>query len=140
MMTRPILCLLAFAGWTILLVFCVGFTRVAQVLTGKKKSNEFPGGTQHGSDWYWRLNRAHLNAVENLPIFGAIVLTATILHIDRPQLATLAMVVVGARVVQSIAHVASGSVMVVNLRFTAFVTQMVCYVAMIVTILRVARG
>jgi uncharacterized MAPEG superfamily protein len=138
-MTRPLLCLLAFAGWAILLAFCIGSARAFQVITGKKKSNEFPGGTPHGGDRYWRLNRAHMNAVENLPIFGAIVLTGAILHIDGPLFARLATVVLGARVVQSLAHVASGGAMVVNLRFAAFVTQLACYVAMVVTILRVAR-
>lgn len=72
-MTRPLLCLLAFAGWALFLVLCIAAARVSQVLTGKKKPNEFPSGVPHGGDRYWRLNRAHLNTVENLPIFGAIV-------------------------------------------------------------------
>jgi hypothetical protein len=43
----------------------------------------------------------------------------------------IAEIALSARVVQSIIHVTSGSVLAVNLRFTAFLTQVVCYVWMI---------
>jgi hypothetical protein len=115
------------------LVLCVGAARVVQVLGGNKRANEFPSGVPHGGDRYWRLNRAHMNTVENLPIIGALTLTAALLHVD---IATAATVALAARVVQSLVHVASGSVVAVNVRFTAFATQLACYVFMIVRLLR----
>ena len=124
-------CLVGFAAWAVILVVGIALYRVAQVLTGQKRANEFPSGMQHGGDRYWRLNRAHMNTVENLPIFGALVLTATLLHVDVLRWAEIALC---ARVLQSVIHVSSGSVMAVNLRFTAFVTQVVCYVGMIWTL------
>ena len=124
-------CLVGFAAWAVLLVVAIALYRVAQVLTGQKRANEFPSGMQHGGDRYWRLNRAHMNAVENLPIFAALVLTASILHVDVLKWAEVALV---ARIVQSVVHVSSGSVMAVNLRFTAFVTQVACYAGMIWTL------
>jgi len=136
MMTRPLLCLAGFAAWAILLVTAIGALRVAQVFTGKKQSNQFPGGTQHGGDAYWRLNRAHLNAVENLPIFGALVLVGALLRVDAPLFQTLPLVILGARVVQSLVHISSGSVTAVNLRFSAFLTQVGCFAVLAVLIAR----
>jgi hypothetical protein len=121
-------CLVGFAAWAVILVASIASLRTLEVLMGKKRSNEFPSGTQHGGDRYWRLNRAHVNTVENLPIFGALVLTATLLHVDVLRWAEIALC---ARILQSVIHVSSNSVIAVNLRFTAFVTQMVCYVGMI---------
>jgi hypothetical protein len=129
--------LIGYVAWALLLASSIGTWRVTQVLLGEKKSNEFPSGTPHGGERYWRLNRAHLNTVENLPIVAAIVLTGTVLHVDTPMWRMLPAVALAARVVQSTVHISSGSVAAVNLRFTAFLTQLVCFAWMIVEILRV---
>jgi uncharacterized membrane protein YecN with MAPEG domain len=55
-----------------------------------------------GEDWYKRATRAHANCIENLPVFGAIVLA---LHVGgvRGQLVNgLCIGVVVARVLQSL--------------------------------------
>ena len=45
------------------------------VLRGERPANGFPADQDHGGPgWYRRCNRAHLNCVENLPVFGAVVL------------------------------------------------------------------
>ena len=136
-MSRPLLCLVGFAGWGILLVLAIGATRVTQVLTGKKRPNEFPAGVPHGSDAYWRLSRAHLNTLENLPIFATLVLVGTLARLATPTFETLPVVVLFARVAQSLIHVSSGRSLAVNLRFTAFVTQLVCFIWMMVEIAKV---
>ncbi len=128
-MTRSLYCLVGFAAWAVLLVLAIGGARTFLVLTGKKRSNEFPGGVQHGGDLYWRLNRAHVNTVENLAVFAALVLTAKLAGVD---VTTPAEVALAARVVQSLVHISSGSATAVNVRFTAFLTQLGCYIAMIV--------
>src|SRR3954454_6518538 len=107
-MPSPLVCLVAFASWAVILVLAIGSTRSIQVLLGKKKANEFPSGTPHGGELYWRLNRAHLNVVENLPIFAALVLTGTWLKVDSWAFSTLPMVVVAARLVQTTTHLSSG--------------------------------
>jgi uncharacterized MAPEG superfamily protein len=137
-MPSPLACLVGFALWAILLVLAIGLTRVSQVLAGKKRANEFPSGTQHGGDRYWRLNRAHVNTVENLPIFAAIILAGTWLHVDSRMFLTLPVVVLGARFVQSLTHIASGSSRAVSLRFAAFVLQVTCNGVLAVEVLRVA--
>ena len=97
---KPIVALLAFAAWALILGFSVVMSRFVLVLTGRKRPTEFPSGTQHGGDAYWRLNRAHANAVENLPIFAAIVLGGAALGVSSPRLATLSVVVVTAALVR----------------------------------------
>ncbi|MCO4746992.1 MAG: MAPEG family protein [Proteobacteria bacterium] len=129
-MTTPLLCLLGFALWTVLLVSTVATWRTVQVLRGEIPSNGFKSGQEHGSERYWRLNRAHANTAENLPIFGAIVLAGAVADVQEPSLATLALVVLVARFFQTGVHVSSGSAMAVNVRFTFFVTQLICMVLM----------
>lgn len=135
-MTTPLLCLLGFVAWTLLLLFCVGGVRVAQILRGEKRAGDFPAGVPHGSDRYWRLNRAHLNCVENLPLFAAVVLVAAAVGAGGPALDGLARVYLGARVGQSVVHVSSGSDRAVQVRFTFFLVQLACLVAMGVIVAR----
>jgi hypothetical protein len=137
-MTIPLYCLVGYAAWTLLLVVLVVSARGVSVFTGKKKMNEFPSGLQHGGDTYWRLYRAHANTVENLPIVTILILVGTTLHVATPIFTRLPEVALGARVVQSLVHIASGSVPAVTVRFTAFATQLVCFGWMILEILRAA--
>lgn len=132
-MTGSLYCLVGFAAWALLLVLSIGLIRSGQVLLGMKRSNEFPSGTPHGGDAYWRLNRAHVNAVENLPIFAALVISAQLLHVEVLLLAKIVLV---ARVAQSLIHISSGRSLAVSARFTAFVVQCGCHLTMVVKILR----
>jgi uncharacterized MAPEG superfamily protein len=125
-MTTPLWCLIGFVVWTLVLLLSVAAVRVGAVLSGAKKANEFPSGVPHGGDAYWRLNRAHMNCLENLPIFATVVLVATLAGLREPILDTLARTYLGARVGQSITHISSGSAMGVNVRFTFFVVQVAC--------------
>ena len=134
--SRPIIALLAFTAWTLLLVGSILITRTVLVALGKKKANEFPASVQHGTDRYWRLNRAHLNALENLPIFAAIVLGGAALGVSSPTLAKLSEFVVFARIAQSSLHILSGSASIVLLRGTAFGLQIVAMFWMLVETLK----
>jgi len=118
-------------GWTVLLMVAVLATRAAEIAGGRARPSEFPSGTPHGGDRYWRLNRAHMNCLENLPLFAAVVLTGAVIGADSPRLDQLALVFLGARVAQSAVHVASGSDAAVNVRFAFFAVQIVCLIWMI---------
>ncbi len=135
-MTTPLWCLLGFVAWTLVLLLGVGFSRVGIVLSGRKKANEFPSGVPHGGDAYWRLNRAHMNCVENLPLFASVVLIATVAGVKVALLDTLARVYLIARIGQSVTHVSSGSVVAVNVRFTFFLIQMGCLIGFLLTLAR----
>ncbi len=131
----PLIALIWFTLWAIALTLFVGLWRVRQVVSGKTAANAFTSGEKHGSDAYWRANRAHMNALENLPIFGVLVLAGIDIGLSAPIFSTLCVVIVFARIVQSLFHLASGSVMFVNLRFTAFLVQIICFIWIAVLIL-----
>jgi uncharacterized MAPEG superfamily protein len=137
-MTTPLWCLAGFIVWTLVLLLGVAGARVSKVLSGQATAADFPAGVPHGSDRYWRLNRAHLNCLENLPLFATVVLVATVAGIKSPVLDTLARLYLGARVGQSVTHVASGSPTAVNVRFTFFLVQFACLVGFLLTIWRAA--
>ncbi|HYC55822.1 MAG TPA: MAPEG family protein [Candidatus Binatia bacterium] len=134
-MTTPLYALMGFVFWTVFVVLAIAGARVSQVLAGKAAANSFPSGQQHGGDAYWRLNRAHVNCVENLPLFAAVVLTGHVTGHTAGAFATAAQLYVFSRVGQTIAHVASGSVMAVNVRFTFFAVQMICLLYMAVAVI-----
>ena len=136
-MTTPILSLVFFAAWAIFLVLTLGSWRVWEVVTGKTKANGFPSGTKHGGDLYWRLNRAHLNAVENLPIFGALVLAGHVVGLTDGTFAQLSVAVAAARVGQTVFHVASNRVISVHLRFVCYLAQIGAMGAMVVSLVGV---
>ena len=119
----PVAALILFAVWAMLLVVTIGVWRVTQVITGTVPKGGFNPGTPHGGDAYWRLNRAHMNTLENLPIFATVVLGGVYLQVQDPLFQLLANVVIAARVAQSLIHVSSGAQPVVLMRFTAFLVQ-----------------
>ena len=130
-MTVPLLCVLVFSIWTVTLVVAgVGAHRVLAVVSGRAASDAFPADQDHGGPaWYRRCIRAHMNCVENLPVFASVVLVGSVIGLDDPTLDTLALVYVGARVLQSAVHISSTSVMAINVRFGFFVVQLTCLVA-----------
>ena len=52
-----------------------------------------------------RAMRAHANCVENLPVYGAIALTAFAAHVTGTTMDALAQVFMGARIGQTLVHV-----------------------------------
>lgn len=136
---HSVIALVFYALWAIALVLMVGADRVLLVLKGEAKANSFTPGAPHGSDSYWRINRAHMNATENLAIFAAIVLSGWVAGMETALFNQLAVIVVVARVIQSVIHMSSGSVMAVNFRFTAFGVQLVCEIWMAVLVLQAAH-
>jgi uncharacterized MAPEG superfamily protein len=129
-MTTPLYALMGFFFWTMLLLTGIAVARTAQVLSGNATPSSFPAGVPHGSDPYWRLNRAHANCLENLPLFAAVVLTAAVAGVTSGTFDSLARVYVFARVGQSLAHLSSGSDVAINVRFTFFLVQVVAIVWM----------
>ncbi|MDF3821914.1 MAPEG family protein [Leptospira sp. 96542] len=125
------LSLFIFIAWTLFLGVSLTSFRSIQVLIGKKKSNEFPAGIQHGSDFYWRLNRAHQNCLENLPIFLAVVFLVSTLGKLDSFVNDASVVIIVTRILQSITHLLSGNVFAVNIRFTFYMTQIVTYIVIL---------
>ncbi|AVV50866.1 MAPEG family protein [Leptospira santarosai serovar Shermani str. LT 821] len=118
-----IISLLGFVFWTLALGFSLVSIRSFKVLMGTNKSDEFPAGIKHGSEFYWRLNRAHLNCIENLPLFGVLVLVGVFAGVLDETFGLVSQIVLGARIFQTLAHLSSGSVFAINARFTGFIVQ-----------------
>lgn len=117
--------------WPIILVTIIATMRVMMVANGNADPTQFKSGVEHGPDRYWRLNRAHLNMQENLGTFALIFLAAILAGYDAGNLATLTWIILGTRVIQSAAQIASGEGMMVNLRFAAYLAQLVCLLIII---------
>ena len=133
---QSITALVLYALWTIALVLMILFDRIVLVARGHAKPSDFTGGVPHGNPAYWRINRAHMNAAENLPIFAAIVLAAYAVGQESQLFNLLAMAVFTARIVQSLIHIASGAPAAVNLRFAALGVQFALEIWMAVLILQ----
>ncbi len=130
-MSIPGWAVLAFATWTIaILMLGVGIYRWSLILTGKAELKSFPGDEPHGSPLYRRVVRAHANCVENLPVFAAIVLAGQSAGVHSPTFDLLSAAVVPARIVQTSAHLASGSNAAIAVRFTFLSVQLAAFVWM----------
>ena len=113
----------AFIAWTLLLLILMEVIRSQLVLRGKVPANGFTPDNANLSPFMRRLARAHANCLESLPIFGGLLLIAIATgstSITDP----LAYLLLGARVLQSLVHLASVSAPAVTIRFTAFAVQM----------------
>jgi len=129
-MSTSLIALILFALWGLLLVASVGIWRGAMLATGKMKAGTITSGAPHGPDAYWRLNRAHMNVMENLPVFAALVLVGVGRVANASEFDTLASVVIAARIVQSLIHISSGTAGAIRLRFAAYLVQWACFVWM----------
>ena len=122
-MTTSALVLTLFIAWTLALLVVMEAGRSCLVVSGRVKSNAFQPDNANLSPFMQRLARAHANCLEGLPIFGGLLLVAIVsgkTGITDP----LAPWLLAARVGQSTVHLASLSVMAVNVRFTLFAVQM----------------
>lgn len=116
--------LTAFIAWALVLLVMMEVARSRLVMSGAVASNEFRPDNSNLSPFMQRLSRAFANCVEGLPIFGGLLVVA--LLTDRTSITDpLAPWLLAARIAQSSIHLASLSVMAVNLRFAAFAVQLV---------------
>ena len=122
-MSPTLTALCGFAGWTIILVFLLANYRVSLAMKGERQLNTFAPDGADLPGFGQRLTRAHLNCLEFLPILAAVSLAAVgtgKLSVTDP----LAMVVLWARIGQSVVHITSVAVPAVILRATLFIVQL----------------
>ena len=125
-MSSSMTALAGFSAWTLLLIFMVvGFRVYTALLSGQGKAlNDFsPDGTDVPG-FGLRLTRAHLNCVETLPIFAGIIFVASMSDQAAAITDTTAMLVLFARMGQSIVHLISTSVPFVLARATFLSIQL----------------
>jgi uncharacterized MAPEG superfamily protein len=137
-MTVPMWMLLGFAAWTVLLLIStIGVYRWSRIFTGRVPVGGFRADQVEGEDWYRRSMRAHVNCIENLPVFGAIVLALYVSGVGGSTVNYLSISVLVARVIQSLVHVCLVQTnTVAAVRFAFFFVQLVSFLALIVMVVR----
>ena len=143
-MNVPAAVLLGFAAWTLLtLMVSIGIYRWSRILTGRASMVEWRTDLPQGSDayqraiqaqssgWYQRATRAHMNCVENLPVYGAIVVALMAIGLQSAIIDRLAVIMLAARVVQTLIHILLPPTnTATSLRFAFYFIQALCMIAM----------
>jgi uncharacterized MAPEG superfamily protein len=122
-MTPTLIALAGFIAWALLLLIIMEAIRTKLVMSGAVPANGFTPDNSNLSPFMQRLARAHANCIEGLPIFGGLMLVAVVAGMSGVT-DSLALLLLGARIVQSTIHLASTSPAAVTARFAAFAVQM----------------
>ncbi len=129
-MNPALTALAGFAGWTIVLALIMATNRMANFFgSAKIPINKFSPSGEDLPGFGHRVTRAHMNCVENLPVFAALVAVAGLSE-QFGIMETTAMYVLYARIAQSVVHMISTSPAMVWIRATFFFIQillMACY-------------
>lgn len=116
--------LIAYAMWAVFVLLWLGVSRAGVMSREKRSVTTFkPYGDTEPLD---AISRAHMNTIENLPVFTVVYIAALWTNADAPTL-TLAWVCLGARVVQSLIHISSRAAPAIRMRALMQLTQMVCF-------------
>lgn len=122
MNSPSVIVVLGLIAWTLLLLIAMESLRTRLILARKVAANALLPDNANLSPFMQRLARAHANCYESVPFFIGLLLVAVMTgHADITN--ALAPWLLGARIVQSGVHVASTSLVAVNVRFLAFVVQ-----------------
>ena len=123
--------LLLFAAWTLVLMFVYVGYRVALVLAMKKRADSWGRGQPTDDPAFiTRAQHAHLNCLENLPIFAAIVLAGVALG-KSAVVDQVAAFVLYARLAQSAVHLIGVNHWLVFIRANFLVIQAALFAWMI---------
>jgi uncharacterized MAPEG superfamily protein len=96
-----------------------------------RADSEWRADEQQGSEWYRRAIRAHMNCVENLPIYTAIVVAMLATSVTSPILDGLAITILVSMICQSSIHLlVEQTNIVAGVRFAFFFGQAICMIAM----------
>lgn len=113
----------AYIIWTMALAMFYAFPRVPQVLLGKKSADTWERTkAPTDPDFLVRAKGAHLNCLENFPLFAAVVIVAVLMQ-KTAAVDAVAAYVIYARIGQSVAHILGTSLPLVLIRATLFLVQ-----------------
>ncbi|MDX1668860.1 MAG: MAPEG family protein [Limnobacter sp.] len=114
---------LLYAGWVLLLALFYATPRIPIALLGQKRIDSWERGKESTDAMFLqRAKAAHLNCLENFPVFAAVVAIAGIMgQVDA--ISGIAAFVLYARIAQSVTHIVGTSFVLVLLRATFFLIQ-----------------
>lgn len=122
---------LYYALWMIALTLLYVGHRIPLALMGKKSADHWTRGQPNtDSPFQIRASHAHANTVENFAIFAAVVVIAATMG-QSAVVDPLACYVLYARLAQGVVHLIGTSFILVSLRATLFLVQVVLIVYMI---------
>ena len=114
---------LLYIVWTLLLALMYATYRVPIALLGKKSINHWERGLPSDDPAVLvRAKGAHLNCMENFPLFAAVVCVAALMG-KSPVVDALAGYVLYARIGQGVAHLIGTSFVLILIRATFFLAQ-----------------
>mgnify|MGYP001214799306 FL=1 len=127
--------LVGFALWTLALIALVFLYRGLRFFTGTP-INHWPRGNKPADDapFVKRLEDAHANCLENLPLFAVIVLVAAAMG-RLADIQALAPWVLYARIGQSLAHLSGTGPLNVFVRATFWTVQLALFGWMLVRLM-----
>jgi len=121
-MSNTLFTLVAYIAWMLIVLLTIGLYRSYLTLSGQKAANAFKPDGSDVSEFSGRLCRAHANCYEFFPIAGGLLLTA--LATDNSAITDpFALYLIGARILQSVTHILSTSIIAVYARFAFFLVQ-----------------
>ena len=114
---------LLYAGWILILALLYALPRVPQALLGQKRIDSWERGKEPIDPMMLqRAKSAHLNCLENFPVFAAIVAIAGLMG-QIEAINGIAAFVLYARIAQSVTHITGTSFIQVFLRANFFLAQ-----------------
>ncbi|MDU0354098.1 MAPEG family protein [Paraglaciecola aquimarina] len=121
-MNATILALMGYIGLILVLLIVMVSYRTSLIQKKVKLPNSFSTDAAGEPAFGLRINRTHANAIEGFSFIGGLMLLA--LATDSTAITDgLAFWMLGARLGQSVTHLASTSVMAVQIRFVFFLLQ-----------------
>ncbi len=121
-MNDSLLTLIAYIAWMLAVLLTLGMYRSYLTLSGQRPANKYRADGSDVSEFSGRLCRAHANCYEFFPIAGGILLAA--LATGNTEITdSLALYLVAARILQSVTHILSTSIIAVYMRFAFFLVQ-----------------
>ncbi len=125
-MTFPLWGLAIFILWTIAVVALLLTVRIRHLSAGGSVKDF---GTPNEESLLWRLFRVQSNLVENLPLYGGVVLLLTVRGMSGTAVDSLVILYILFRLVHSVIHIAGADP---KFRLASLVIQLVCLVALTV--------
>ncbi|MCE2746091.1 MAG: MAPEG family protein [Burkholderiales bacterium] len=114
---------LLYAGWILLLALFYATPRIPQALLGQKRIDSWERGKESTDPMFLqRAKAAHLNSLENFPVFAGVVAMAGLMG-QIEAINGIAAFVLYARIAQSVVHISGTSFIQVFLRANFFLLQ-----------------
>ena len=126
---------LLYVVWMLLLAVTYAGPRIPLALLGKKSIDSWERGKAPvDPEFLQRAKSAHMNCVENFPLFAAVVAIAALMQ-QMSAVDGLAAYVLYARVAQSVTHIMGASPLHIWLRASFFLVQVALILLMIINLL-----